>query len=150
MEPKPPPKTVSNQDWTQLYFYKSKPANQKTTSDQKTYISSKSRALLDLERIDRSQQNEKIERLQKQRSEKSIRPTIKKEEYEGPDYTVKTVGVAWAKKLVQARNNKGISQKELAMAIQEKVTVVQDYERGTAIPHRNVISKMEKALGVKL
>jgi len=115
MEPKkPPPKPVSNQDWTQIYFYKSKPAKPNQPTSSKTFISSKSPDQREIERIERIL--ERPPRIQKQRSEMNIRTR----EYEEPDYTIKTVGIAWAQKLVQARNNKGITQKELAMAIREK------------------------------
>eukprot|EP01062_Namystynia_karyoxenos_P074211 TRINITY_DN71066_c0_g1_i1.p3 TRINITY_DN71066_c0_g1~~TRINITY_DN71066_c0_g1_i1.p3 ORF type:complete len:174 (+),score=65.36 TRINITY_DN71066_c0_g1_i1:85-606(+) len=52
--------------------------------------------------------------------------------------------------LQQARTAKGWTQKELAQQIQEKDTTVKDYESGKAIPNGQLISKMERALGVHL
>ena len=52
--------------------------------------------------------------------------------------------------LLQARTAKKISQKELATAINEKPQVVAEYESGKAIPNPQIISKLERQLGVKL
>ncbi|SCV17570.1 related to Multiprotein-bridging factor 1 [Nakaseomyces glabratus] len=43
-----------------------------------------------------------------------------------------------------------MSQKDLATKINEKPTVINDYEAGRAIPNQQVLGKMERALGVKL
>jgi len=63
---------------------------------------------------------------------------------------IKKVDASLSQRLQQARQTKGWTQKELAMRIQEKPQVVQQYEAGTATPQNAVIVKMEKALGVKL
>jgi len=43
-----------------------------------------------------------------------------------------------------------MSQKDLATKINEKPSVVNDYESGRAIPSQQVLAKLERALGVKL
>jgi len=43
-----------------------------------------------------------------------------------------------------------MTQKELATAINEKPQVVGEYESGKAIPNPQIISKLERKLGVKL
>ena len=63
---------------------------------------------------------------------------------------VKTVDVEFSLKLQKARQSKNMTQKELAAKIAEKVTVINEYENGTAIPSGVIISKLEKALGVRL
>lgn len=50
----------------------------------------------------------------------------------------------------QARQAKGLSQKELATKINEKQQVVNEYESGKAIPNNQVMGKLERALGIKL
>lgn len=50
----------------------------------------------------------------------------------------------------QARMEKGLSQKDCAQKINEKPSVLQDYESGKAIPNTQILSKLERALGVKL
>eukprot|EP01000_Liburna_glaciale_P005569 NODE_5457_length_384_cov_435.149254_g4380_i0.p1 GENE.NODE_5457_length_384_cov_435.149254_g4380_i0~~NODE_5457_length_384_cov_435.149254_g4380_i0.p1 ORF type:complete len:112 (-),score=37.69 NODE_5457_length_384_cov_435.149254_g4380_i0:48-356(-) len=52
--------------------------------------------------------------------------------------------------LSQGRQAKGLSQKELAAAISEKPQVVTEYESGKALPNQQVLTKMERALGIKL
>jgi len=53
-------------------------------------------------------------------------------------------------RIQKARQAKGWTQKELAQRINEKATVVADYEAGKAIPNSQIISKMERALGAHL
>ncbi len=50
----------------------------------------------------------------------------------------------------QARQSKGLTQKEFAASINERVTLVADYEAGRGIPDQKVLSKMSRALGVQL
>jgi len=50
----------------------------------------------------------------------------------------------------QARMEKGLSQKDCAQKINEKPSVLQDYESGKAIPNAQILSKLERLLGVKL
>ena len=45
---------------------------------------------------------------------------------------------------------KGLSQKDCAQKINEKPSVLQDYESGKAIPNTQILSKLERVLGVKL
>jgi putative transcription factor len=52
--------------------------------------------------------------------------------------------------LQQARLAKRISQAALAQAINEKGSVVNDYESGKAIPNGAIIQKLNKSLGVRL
>eukprot|EP00727_Mastigamoeba_balamuthi_P001389 m51a1_g11247 putative multiprotein bridging factor 1 (139) ;mRNA; r:30592-31308 len=53
-------------------------------------------------------------------------------------------------RIQQGRQGKGWTQKQLAQAINEKPTVVNDYEAGRGIPNQAILAKMERALGVKL
>lgn len=55
-----------------------------------------------------------------------------------------------SKAIMQARTAKGWTQKELATAVNEKPQVVGEYETGKAIPNPQIISKLERKLGVKL
>merc|ERR1712187_176147 len=52
--------------------------------------------------------------------------------------------------LQQARLAKKISQATLAQAINEKGSVVNDYESGKAIPNGAIIQKLNKSFGVHL
>ena len=49
-----------------------------------------------------------------------------------------------------ARMEKNLSQKDVAQKINEKQSVLQDYEAGKAIPNPQILAKLERVLGVKL
>ncbi|TFY65467.1 hypothetical protein EVG20_g5584 [Dentipellis fragilis] len=49
-----------------------------------------------------------------------------------------------------ARMDLKLSQKDIAQKINEKPSVLQDYEAGKAIPNPQILGKLERALGVKL
>eukprot|EP00178_Gracilaria_changii_P008709 TRINITY_DN2616_c1_g1_i1.p1 TRINITY_DN2616_c1_g1~~TRINITY_DN2616_c1_g1_i1.p1 ORF type:complete len:160 (-),score=28.60 TRINITY_DN2616_c1_g1_i1:99-545(-) len=72
------------------------------------------------------------------------------DEREDVSYKRDTVDVDISIRIQQARLDKKMTQKELATAINEKATVITDYENGNAVPNPQVISKLERALGVKL
>ena len=46
--------------------------------------------------------------------------------------------------------DKGLTQKDLAQKVNEKPSVIQDYESSKAIPNPQILGKLERALGVKL
>ncbi|TCD68252.1 multiprotein-bridging factor 1 [Steccherinum ochraceum] len=54
------------------------------------------------------------------------------------------------KAIQTARMEKELSQKDVANKINEKPSVLQDYEAGRAIPNPQILSKLERVLGVKL
>ncbi|GAB0088497.1 endothelial differentiation-related factor 1 homolog [Sergentomyia squamirostris] len=54
------------------------------------------------------------------------------------------------KLIMQGRQAKGMSQKELATKICEKPQIVNEYEGGRGIPNNVILAKMERALGIKL
>ncbi|KIM87626.1 hypothetical protein PILCRDRAFT_773156 [Piloderma croceum F 1598] len=57
-----------------------------------------------------------------------------------------TVGKA----IQTARMEKQFTQKELAQKVNEKPSVIQDYESSKAIPNAQILGKLERTLGVKL
>uniref|UniRef100_A0A1I7ZA92 HTH cro/C1-type domain-containing protein n=1 Tax=Steinernema glaseri TaxID=37863 RepID=A0A1I7ZA92_9BILA len=60
------------------------------------------------------------------------------------------VSLSLGKVMQQARQTKEWSQKDLAVAVNEKPQVVSEYENGKAVPNQQILAKMERALGVKL
>lgn len=64
--------------------------------------------------------------------------------------TIAKVDASLRKAIMQARTAKGLNQKQLATLINEKPSVISDYESGKAIPNPQIISKLERKLGVKL
>ena len=63
---------------------------------------------------------------------------------------VKTVDFNVRVEIQRARASKGLTQAQLAQAINERGSVVTEYENGKAIPNEGVLVRMEKALGVHL
>ncbi|XP_016397492.1 endothelial differentiation-related factor 1 homolog [Sinocyclocheilus rhinocerous] len=54
------------------------------------------------------------------------------------------------KVIQQGRQNKGLTQKDLATKINEKPQIIAEYESGKAIPNNQVMGKIERAIGLKL
>ena len=63
---------------------------------------------------------------------------------------LKKVSTSLKSNLQSARQAKGWTQKELAQRINEKQTVVAQYESGQAIPNNAIINKLERALGTRI
>ncbi|RKO92763.1 multi protein bridging factor 1-domain-containing protein [Blyttiomyces helicus] len=70
---------------------------------------------------------------------------------ETEDFHVERVGLSLGKAIQQARQTKNMTQKDLATKINEKQTVVNEYESGKAPnPNQQILAKMERILGIKL
>ncbi|XP_053473688.1 endothelial differentiation-related factor 1 homolog isoform X1 [Ictalurus furcatus] len=54
------------------------------------------------------------------------------------------------KVIQQGRQEKGMTQKDLATKINEKPQVIADYEAGKAIPNNQIMGKIERVLGNEL
>lgn len=61
-----------------------------------------------------------------------------------------TVSMNLSKAIMQGRQAKSMTQKDLALKIGVKAPIIQSYENGKAIPDPGVLVKIERALGVKL
>lgn len=62
----------------------------------------------------------------------------------------RTVSHDVAKLIMQGRQAKGLSQKDLATKICEKPQIVNDYEAGRGIPNNLILGKIERVIGIKL
>ncbi|KAI9203877.1 multi protein bridging factor 1-domain-containing protein [Polychytrium aggregatum] len=70
---------------------------------------------------------------------------------ETEDFHVEKVSMSVSRAIQQGRQAKGLTQKQLATMINEKPTIVNDYEGGRAPnPNQQVLAKMERVLGLKL
>ena len=74
----------------------------------------------------------------------------RKLEEETETFHTEKAGLSLGKAIQQGRTAKKLTQKQLATSLNEKPQVIQQYENGQAIPNPQIISKIERALGVKL
>ncbi|UYV65262.1 EDF1 [Cordylochernes scorpioides] len=58
-----------------------------------------------------------------------------------------TVGLDVGRLIQQGRQNKGLTQKDLATRINEKQQVINEYEAGKAVPNQQILSKIERIIG---
>ncbi|KAK7204314.1 multi protein bridging factor 1-domain-containing protein [Myxozyma melibiosi] len=54
------------------------------------------------------------------------------------------------KAISKARLEKSLTQKDLAVKVNEKANIINDYEMGRAVPNQQLLGKLERVLGVKL
>ncbi|XP_063713443.1 endothelial differentiation-related factor 1 homolog [Symsagittifera roscoffensis] len=69
---------------------------------------------------------------------------------ETEELKVDKVPLTVAKAIQQARAAKEWSQKDLATKVNEKQSVINEYESCKAVPNQQVLGKLERTLGVKL
>ncbi|KAJ3974733.1 multi protein bridging factor 1-domain-containing protein [Lentinula raphanica] len=60
------------------------------------------------------------------------------------------VALSVGRAMATARAELKLTQRDLAQKVNEKPSVMQDYESGKAIPSPQILGKLERALGVKL
>jgi len=80
----------------------------------------------------------------------TICPNAKKFDENCEIYRHATVSHAFRQALQQARLAKKMSLQVLAAAVNEKSTVINEYEAGKAIPNGQIVDKLNRALGVRL
>lgn len=80
----------------------------------------------------------------------AIPSNAKKLDEDTGDYHVDRVDLNFSNSLRRARTDKKMTQAQLAQAINEKVSVVNDYENGKAVPNGQIIQKLNRVLGVAL
>ncbi|CEL92813.1 unnamed protein product [Vitrella brassicaformis CCMP3155] len=71
----------------------------------------------------------------------------KKLEEETENFKHDRVSHDFAKALQQARLDKKLTQAELAQRINEKASVINEYEAGKAIPNPQILSKLRRVVG---
>ncbi|KAK9361435.1 multi protein bridging factor 1-domain-containing protein [Lipomyces starkeyi] len=60
------------------------------------------------------------------------------------------IDLSVGKAISKARAEKGLTQKDLAVKLNEKSNIINDYEMGRAVPNQQLLGKLERSLGVKL
>merc|ERR1712151_62292 len=80
----------------------------------------------------------------------SVCSNAKKLDENSATFRHETVSHSFKLALQQARVAKNLTQAQLASQINEKSTVINEYESGKAIPKGEIINKLNRALGVRL
>ena len=68
----------------------------------------------------------------------------------GITFEFQQLGMSVGKLIQKGRQDKGMTQKELATKINEKPQIINEYEQGKGIPNNQIMTKIEKAIGIKL
>jgi putative transcription factor len=84
------------------------------------------------------------------KTQPNIQGSVRKLDEYNDAGSIPTVSLTVSKAIQQARLAKGLTQKDLGVKINEKQTMINDYESGKAIPNVQILGKMERILGVKL
>jgi len=71
-------------------------------------------------------------------------------DHETEELKHQTVSLDVGKLIMQGRQAKGLSQKDLATRINEKPQVITDYEAARGIPNQMILGKIERVIGMKL
>ena len=127
------------QDWTPVTWSKRAPTGAKAHDDKLVNEAMRKGQGVEIERKIHNQGNKKG----------GIQNAAKIEE-ESEVFVTKRVGTEFKSALQKARQAKGMTQADLAKLINEKSTVINEYEAGKAIPNGQVIQKLNRALGCVL
>ena len=121
---------MDHQDWTPVIFKKRAP---KTAKDAK-------------------QRGYTTQTVRKQVGNTNNNRTVNSRKIEEATETFKITKISTSvrKAIQKGRQDKSLTQKELAQKINAKPTVINDYESGRAIPNNYILGKMERVLGIKL
>lgn len=148
-------KVIVGQDWTEYVVRKKAPTASSTSTEQAVNAARRQGATV-----------ETVKKFSAGSNSKSTGPQNAAKLEEDEDFTVKHVSmeVRWAaeageftctspqlkKQIQKARIAKGMTQAQLAQAINETPRVIQDYENGKAVPNPQVLNKMSRVLGTTL
>lgn len=134
--------SASFQDWTPVVLQKGGPSPKRTAKEQEINKARRAGAEIETEKKFLGGCN--------RATKTGLCQNAKKIEEDTGDYHVERVSPDFSRALAEARRNKGMTQAQLAQAINEKPSVVSEYESGKAIPNGAILQKMNKALGCQL
>ncbi|CAM9367583.1 unnamed protein product [Laminaria digitata] len=129
-----------SQDWSTVMISKTRPTATRGQKNAATAAAQRS-GTLETERKFSAGENKSTHR---------GHMNMKKLDDETEEFQHTRVDRGLAQAIQQARLGKKMTQKQLATQINEKPQVVGEYESGKAIPNPQLISKLERALGVRL
>jgi len=137
------PSLQTNQDWEPVVWSRAAPKGKASKSSAEVNAARRSGQGVDTDK--------KIATGQNKSAHAGAGANAKKlDETHGETFRHETVSHDFKMALQQARLAKKMSQQQLATAINEKNTVINEYESGKAIPNGQIINKLNRALGVRL
>ncbi len=131
---------MSHQDWNEVVWSKKPPSGAKARDPQVINEARRRGDAIEVEKK-RSATN---------KSQSHTASNLSKFDEDREVYRHDHVSHDFSVALQKARQAKSLTQAQLAAAICEKVTVVNEYENGKAIPNGAIIQKLNRALGVTL
>ena len=135
------PALVMEQQWEPVVWRKSAPSGQAAKS---------TAAVNQARRTNDNVETSKKESAASNRSSHASVPNARKLDEHAETFRHQTVSHDFKLALQQARLAKQWTQAQLAASINEKASVVNDYESGRAIPNGVVVVRINRALGVQL
>lgn len=127
--------SYSHQDWKPVVL---KPKKAPTAKPSKTLNNTKTTDII--KKLDAGKNSQK----------ETINSATIERKLEDGELKVQKVSKELQMQISQARQEKGLTQKQLANACNLAESVIKGYENGTAIPQQKELSKMGKVLGVTL
>ena len=129
---------MSHQDWAEVVWSKKPPSGAKARDPQVINEARRRGDAIDVEKkrsaTNKSQAGINLAKFDEDRE-------VYRHEHVSHDFSVA---------LQKARQAKGLTQVQLAAAICEKPSVVNEYESGKAIPNGAIVQKLNRALGMTL
>mmetsp|Transcript_57926 Transcript_57926/g.135443 ORF Transcript_57926/g.135443 Transcript_57926/m.135443 type:complete len:144 (+) Transcript_57926:88-519(+) len=135
------PSLDTAQDWGQVVWTKTGPKGKSAKSDAEVNVARRSGADVDTDKKFNAGAN---------KSAHAVCANAKKLDENAATFRHDTVSHDFKIALQQARLAKKMNQAALATSINEKQSVINDYESGKAIPNGAIIAKLNRALGVRL
>ena len=135
------PSLQTNQDWAPVVWQKAAPKGKSAKSATEVNAARRTGGYVETDKKFAGGTNT---------SAHSTVPNAKKLDENGETFRHATVSHEFKTALQQARLAKKMTQSSLATAINEKSSVINEYESGKAIPNGAIINKLNKALGVRL
>mmetsp|Transcript_7070 Transcript_7070/g.10134 ORF Transcript_7070/g.10134 Transcript_7070/m.10134 type:complete len:145 (+) Transcript_7070:91-525(+) len=135
------PSFQHQQDWDPVVFHKAGPKGKASKSATEVNAARRTGAAVETDKKFAGGTN---------KSAHSQVPNSKKLDENTETFRHDTVSHDFKMALQQARLAKKMTQAALATAINEKSSVINEYESGKAIPNGAIINKLNRALGVRL
>mmetsp|Transcript_29926 Transcript_29926/g.69008 ORF Transcript_29926/g.69008 Transcript_29926/m.69008 type:complete len:144 (+) Transcript_29926:88-519(+) len=135
------PSLEASQDWSQVVWTKTGPNGKASKSGAEVNTARRSGAEVDTDKKFNAGSN---------KSAYAVCANAKRLDENAETFRHDTVSHDFKIALQQARLAKKMNQAALATSVNEKQSVINEYESGKAIPNGAIVGKLNKALGVRL